>query len=52
MRALVAHLVAVLRKLAAVGNGGDMTQVTDPAEDHTDDWGEAFRRARAGLDWG
>jgi hypothetical protein len=27
-----------------------MTQVSDPAKDRTDDWGEAFRRARADAD--
>ncbi|NBE56574.1 TIGR03086 family metal-binding protein [Streptomyces boluensis] len=50
VRTLLAHLVAVLRKLAVVGNGGDMSQVKDPADDHTDDWGGAFRAARADLE--
>ena len=50
MRTLLAHLVAVLRKLVVVGNGGDMTTVTDPADDLDDDWRNAFRRARAELD--
>jgi uncharacterized protein (TIGR03083 family) len=38
VKTLLAHLFAVLRTLAVVGNGGDMTQVGDPADDRTDDW--------------
>lgn len=49
-RTLLAHLVAVLRKLTVVGQGGDMTQVTDPADDPVDDWSDAFRCARAEFD--
>lgn len=44
---MIAHLVAVLRKLAVVSRGGDMTGVADPAIDVGDDDGwAAFRRAR------
>lgn len=50
IRGLIAHLVAVLRKLTVVKNGGDMTQVPDPAEDLTGDHSEAFRQARADLE--
>lgn len=32
---LLDHLVAVLRKMALVGSGGDMIQISDPAEDRT-----------------
>jgi uncharacterized protein (TIGR03086 family) len=49
-RLLLAHLVAVLRKLTIVRQGGDMTQVADPANDATADWAAAFRHARAELD--
>jgi uncharacterized protein (TIGR03086 family) len=47
VRTLLAHLVAVLRKLAVVGQGGDMAQVTDPADDLGDDCAAMFHRARA-----
>ncbi len=47
---LIAHVVAVLRKLTVVKNGGDMTQVSDPADDLTGDHSEAFRQARADLE--
>lgn len=50
LQTLLAHLVAVLRKLASVGNGEGMTHVKDPADDHTDHWGDTFRRARADLE--
>lgn len=50
LRALLAHLVAVLRKVEVVGNGGDMSQVTDPSDDLADDWRNAFRDARANFD--
>ncbi|HIZ34248.1 MAG TPA: TIGR03086 family protein [Candidatus Ruania gallistercoris] len=50
VRTLLAHLVAVLRKLAVVRRGGDMTQVNDPATDLDGDEGEAFRAARAALE--
>lgn len=50
VRTLVEHLVAVLRKLATVGRGGDMTAVADPADDLRDPLLEEFRRARADLD--
>ncbi len=45
----MAHVVAVLRKLTAVGRGEDMSAVTDPADDITDGRDE-FRRARADLE--
>lgn len=47
---LLAHVIAVLRKLTAVGRGEDMTAVTDPANDITDGWGDEFRRARTGFE--
>ena len=47
VRTLLAHLVAVLRKLTMVGQDGDMAQVTDPADDLGDDWADMFHRARA-----
>lgn len=50
VRTLLAHLVAVLRKLTAVHEGGDATQVPDPAEDVADDEVGAFRRARTDLE--
>lgn len=50
VRTLLAHLVAVLRKLAAVGNGEDMAGVRDPADDDPDHWGHVFRGARADLE--
>lgn len=50
VRTLLAHLVAVLRKLAVVREGGEMASVPDPADDLTDDAGEAFRGARAALE--
>lgn len=50
LRTLLAHLVAVLRKLTSLGNGEGTTDVRDPADDHTDDWGDTFRSARADLE--
>jgi uncharacterized protein (TIGR03086 family) len=50
LRTLLAHLVAVLRKLTSLGNGEGMTHVKDPADDHPDHWGETFRSARADLE--
>jgi uncharacterized protein (TIGR03086 family) len=47
---LIAHLVAVLRKLTVVKNGGNMTQVPDPADDLTSDHTQALRQARADLE--
>lgn len=46
VQALLAHLVAVLRKLEVVSNHGDMTRVTDPADDVAGHEADAFRRAR------
>ena len=50
MRTLVAHLVAVLRKLTVVAGGGDMCAVPDPADDPYAGEGRTFRLARADLD--
>lgn len=50
VRKLIAHLVAVLRKLEVVRHGGDMTQVTDPADDLVGDEGTEFRHARSALE--
>lgn len=50
LRTLLAHVVAVLRKLAALGNGEGMANVKDPADDHTVNWGDTFRGARADLE--
>ncbi|UYM07094.1 TIGR03086 family metal-binding protein [Solicola gregarius] len=47
---LVAHLIAVLRKLAAAGRGEDASAVTDPATDITGGWADEFRGARAGFE--
>lgn len=46
---LMAHVIAVLRKIATVGRGGDMTTVTDPAVDVSGREEEELRRARADL---
>lgn len=50
VRLLLAHLLAVLRKLEVVGRGGDMTGVSDPADDVTEGWGDVIRRARVDLE--
>ena len=50
VRTLLAHLVAVLRKLAVVRNDGVMADVPDPAVDVAGDETGAFRRARAELE--
>lgn len=50
VRTLLAHLVAVLRKLKVVRAGGDFAGVTDPANDLDDDCGDAFRHARDELE--
>lgn len=42
---LVAHIIAVLRKLEAVGRGEKASEVADPATDITGGSGEAFRQA-------
>ena len=54
VRTLLAHLVAVLRKLTVANKGGDTTSVPDPADDLTGDAGQAFHRARVDLElvWG
>lgn len=50
VRTLLAHIIAVLRKLAAVGRGDEMGTVTDPASDIAGGWDDEFRRARAELE--
>lgn len=50
VQTLIAHLVAVLRKLATVGRGGPMSAVSDPAVDLTGLLLEEFRRARTDLE--
>lgn len=50
VRTLIAHLVAVLRKLEVVRHGGDMRQVPDPAVEVDGDAVAALRRARTALD--
>ncbi|MFJ2770052.1 TIGR03086 family metal-binding protein [Streptomyces sp. NPDC087300] len=47
VRTLLAHVVAVLRKLTAVGRGEEAGAVVDPATDVVDGWVEAFRVERA-----
>lgn len=47
---LLAHVVAVLRKLATVGRGEDMTAVTDPADDVAKRGAAEFLLARADLE--
>ncbi|ADD43207.1 TIGR03086 family metal-binding protein [Stackebrandtia nassauensis] len=50
VRMLLGHVLAVIRKLAVAGRGGDASQVTDPADDITEGWTDAIRQARADLD--
>lgn len=50
VQTLLAHLVAVLRKLTVVRAGGDFARVADPADDLDEDRSGAFRRARAELE--
>ena len=50
LQTLLAHLVAVLRKLTIVGHGGDMTLVADPATAVVDEWADVFQRARSEFD--
>ncbi|SDT07862.1 TIGR03086 family protein [Brevibacterium sandarakinum] len=50
VRTLLAHLIAVLRKLTAVRAGDNFAEVTDPADDLDDDGRSAFRHARAELE--
>lgn len=47
---LVAHIIAVLRKLAAAGRGQDTSAVADPATDVSGGWGDAFRGARSDFE--
>lgn len=50
VRTLLAHVLAVVRKLTVVGHDGDATEVGDPAEDPVQDWGAAIRSARTELE--
>ena len=50
VRTLLAHLVAVMRKLIRANHGGDTTQVPDPADDLSGEEGEAFGKTRAELE--
>jgi uncharacterized protein (TIGR03086 family) len=50
VRTLLAHVLAVIRKLDVVGHGGDTSDVTDPADDITDSWADVILRARADLE--
>lgn len=47
---LLAHLVAVVRKVALVGAGGDMREVADPAAERPADWATSLRQARGDID--
>lgn len=47
---LIAHLVAVLRKVTVVRGGGEFAAVADPADDLPDDGRSALLCARAALD--
>lgn len=49
-RTLIAHLVAVLRKLTVVRAGGEFAGVADPADDLPDDGRSALLHSRAALD--
>lgn len=49
-RALIAHLVAVLRKLTVVRAGGEFAGVADPAGDLPEDGRSALLHSRAALD--
>lgn len=50
VRTLLAHLIAVLRKLTAAGRGEDASAVADPVTDITGGWNDEFRRARTGFE--
>ena len=47
---LLAHILAVIRKLAVVAHGGNAMEVIDPATDVPDDWAAEIHRARAESD--
>ncbi|MDN5725208.1 MAG: TIGR03086 family metal-binding protein [Propionibacteriales bacterium] len=49
VQAVLAHVIAVLRKLITVGRGGDMTTVTDPADDVVGLSLRELRQTRADL---
>lgn len=50
VKTLLAHVVAVIRKLATVGRGADMSSVADPAEDLVGRGDTEFQMARADFD--
>lgn len=50
VRRLLGHVVAVLRKLARVGVGGDARDVADPVANIDDGWAAAFDQARGELE--
>lgn len=51
LRALLGHMVAVLRKLAHVGTGRDARDITDVIDGITDTgWATAFAQARRDVD--
>lgn len=51
VRALLGHLVAVLGMLARVGAAGDSSDLAEASDGLADDdWGGAFRRARAEVE--
>lgn len=50
VRALLGHIVAVLRKIATVGGEGDVRDMPDVVHSPDDDWEEAFKRARSEVE--
>ncbi|WP_324264139.1 TIGR03086 family metal-binding protein [Saccharopolyspora mangrovi] len=51
VRALLGHMVAVLRKIARAGAGGDARNVADVADGIADtDWANAFTQARGEVE--
>jgi uncharacterized protein (TIGR03086 family) len=50
VRTLLAHVLAVIRKLEVAGRGGNASDVMDPADDITEGWTDAILRARADLE--
>ncbi len=50
VRALLGHIVAVLRKIATAGGEGDVSEMPDVVNHPDDDWEEAFERVRAEVE--
>lgn len=50
VRALLGHIVAVLRKIATAGGEGDVSDMADVVNGPDDDWAEAFAGARAEVE--